>query len=143
MFRVVRRGRFRTLFRDDGPVEVRVAGEVATPPHEVGGKTYLTVTVIDADAAAALAEVDARVRAEAGGLAFSPLMPRAGGGAGHGNLVVKVPRDVRWASADGEPWDPREGARLELELRLGSFGGFGYCWLARRISRLPPSVPSA
>ena len=135
MFRVVRRGRFRTLFRDDGPVEVRVAGEVATPPHEVGGKTYLTVTVIDADAAAALAEVDARVRAEAGGLAFSPL--------GHGNLVVKVPRDVRWASADGEPWDPREGARLELELRLGSFGGFGYCWLARRISRLPSSVPSA
>lgn len=129
--RAVTRGRLRQISRaDGGPVDVELYGcHVHRAPHVSGGKTYMTLNLDRAGGdTRVLAEVDDFVRRQAAP-AFSPLL--AGG-----HLVVKLPAGVAYETAAGEPaapWGILTNAAVDVVVRPGAFGDFGYCWLLRRV----------
>lgn len=60
---------------------------------------------------------------------FSPLAAET--------VIVKVPpKGVRWENENGDPalpWPVELGAVVDVILKPGAFGEFGYCWLLHRI----------
>lgn len=132
--RAVVRGKLRQIAGAGGaPVDVRLYGcRVVKPPHPKNGKTYAWLDWSqaggDVDALRAVDQFVAH-QATGGAAGFSPL--RDGG-----VLVVKVPPDMRYEDAAADPTDPwpiEAGVLVDVELRPGAFGGFGYCWLLRRV----------
>lgn len=129
--RAVVRGRMRQIASAGGaPVDVRLYGcRVVKQPHAKNGKTYAWLDWSGARGDLdALRAVDDFVRRHAAS-GFSPL--RDGG-----VVVVKVPPDMRYEDAAADPCDPwpvEPGVLVDVELRPGAFGDFGYCWLLRRI----------
>lgn len=147
MFRASRRGTLSTLLTPDGrPVEVPAYGcAVVKTEAKAGGKTYVT---LDAGAAAtqplaALDTLDARLRAvddavrervPGGRLDFSPYALYARGGGGR--LVTKLLAATAYEDVRGDPappWPLLPGAAVDVVLRLGNYGAFGYCWLLARV----------
>ena len=139
--RAVVRGKFRQLTTaGGGAVEATLYNcVVEKPPFDRGGKSYATLDLSDAVGDVdAVRKVDAFIRGAAHP-AYSPFQasgPRE-------TLVIKVPRTgVAWELADGAtsldgPYELHEGQRVDVVLAAGAFGGFGYCWLLRRIK---PSI---
>ena len=130
MFKSVARGRLLQVAGPDGePVDVRLyACQVIKPPYEAGGKTY---AVLDASAAAGdldrLRALNDFVRAQARPR-FSPVRP-------DGALVVKLDRP-KWETAAGTPgfaFPLDVGSLVDVVLRPGAFGGFGWCLLVHRL----------
>lgn len=127
----VTRGKLRQIATAGGdPVDVTLYACVVTrAPYVKGGKTYAG---LDASAAAGdldlLRRVDEFVRRQANP-AFSPVAPG-------GKLVVKLAPGLRYENGDGDaalPWNVTEGAVVDVVLRPGAFGDFGYCLLLRRV----------
>ena len=105
------RGMYRTLYVDGQPVRLQVTGVLHTPPHQVDGKTYATITASDPMLGAVDAEIRRLVAPNA-----SPLLGE--------HLVVKIlPRALQEA-------DMKPGDAVIAHLALGAFGKFGYCWVA-------------
>ncbi len=136
--RSVVRGKFRQLTRANGdPVEATLHGcEVRRSPYAENGKTYAVVGLAEASGDVdALRKVDSFVRASAAP-AYSPLSGDA--------LTIKVPdRGVSWETEDGHAaldgaFALPAGHRVDVVLRLGAYGSFGYCWLVRRIKPAAP-----
>ena len=130
--RAVTRGRLRQVCGPGGAaVEARLYGcQVLRAPHASNGKTYMTLDISgssgDADI---LKRVDDFVRSNSAA-EFSPLM------AGGRQLVVKVPPGVQYETADGQPaaaWPVLTNAMVDVVVRPGAFGDFGYCWLLSRV----------
>lgn len=129
--RAVARGKLRQLTTAGGePVDVKLyACRVVKEPYDRNGKTYLgldlSATLGDLDA---LRQVDDFVAKHASN-GYSPLMPG-------GNLVVKLTASTKYENSDGNPaarWSIAPDAYVDLVLRPGAFGDFGYCWLVHRI----------
>jgi hypothetical protein len=140
VLRAVLRGRYRQIefSKNGGPVEITLYGcQVVAAPADKGGKTYMTLDISGDDCGGdvdMLHRVDDFVAASVprGGPAFSPLLPG-------GRLVVKLPAGggVRFETATGdpapEPWAILTNAIVDVVIRPGAFGTFGYCWLLQRI----------
>lgn len=132
MFRAVRRGTLSQVADRDGrSVDVALYGcMVVVAPREKAGKVYVTLdlTACRGDVAA-LHAVDEFVRAQPSRPRFSPLAQQ--------RLVVKVPGDgVAYETPDGRPvapWPLLTNAVVDVVVRPGAFGAFGYCWLLRRV----------
>lgn len=130
--KTVVRGKLRQIAASDGsPVDVRLYGcMVVQPPHVKNGKKYARFDVSDAVGDVdVLSAVDGFVARHVSAGSFSPL--RDGG-----QLVVKVPADLRYENDSADPTDPwtmTAGQVVDVELRPGAFGDFGYCWLLRRV----------
>ena len=132
-YTVAPRGKFRTLLdpATGAPPAVRLFGCAVATATSSGGKSYVALAPPPGDqpGLAAARAVDESIRAAQKPLGFSPL--RAG------RLHVKVPaRGVRYETADGEEtpaWPLGAGATVDVEIRLGAFGAFGYCWLLARV----------
>lgn len=136
--RVVRRGKFSTLVNRDGtPVIAELYKCVlSNDPHpargDTSGKMYATLDLTFARGAGigVLHSVSQRIDKEAAP-EFSPLRPDK-------TLVVKFPaggavrHETREGGADA-PFTPVAGQAVDVVLRLGAFGSFGYCWLVSRI----------
>jgi hypothetical protein len=132
--RVVRRGKFDTLVNRNGTA---VTAELykcvlANDPHLSSGKTYATLDLTYARGAGlgVLQNVSHRIDVLAAP-EFSPLRPDK-------TLVVKFPAGgaTRHETRDGAaaaPFTPVAGQAVDVVLRLGAFGSFGYCWLVSRI----------
>ena len=136
---VVRRGKFNTLVNRDGtPVTAELYKCVlVNDPHPArgdaaSGKTYATLdlTFARGSGMGVLQNVSTRITKEAAP-EFSPLRPDK-------TLVVKFPggggvrHETREGAADA-PFAPVAGQAVDVVLRLGAFGSFGYCWLVSRI----------
>ncbi len=78
--------------------------------------------------AAGLADIDAFIRKLAAPR-FSPLFAET--------VIVKMPpKGVRWENENGDPalpWPLELHAVVDVILKPGAFGEFGYCWLLHRI----------
>ncbi len=131
---VSRRGKFNTLVHKDGsPIQAELYNcIVQREPHDTRGKTYATLDLTYARGAgvAVLQYVDARIRKEAAP-EFSPLRP-------DNSLVVKVPAGggVVYETRDGNaaaPFTLARGQAVDVIVRLGAYGSFGYCWLVHRV----------
>lgn len=130
--RSVTRGRLRQIARaDDGhPVDVGLyAARVLLKPYEKNGKTYamLDLTAAAGDLAT-LRQVDAFV-ARAANPAFTPLLD------GGTRVIVKL-QSVKYENAQGDaalPWTIEDDMLVDVVLRPGAFGDFGYCWLLHRV----------
>lgn len=129
--RAVTRGRMRQVAGPGGrAVEAALYGcQVVRAPHDKSGKTYMTLDigscVGDLDV---LRQVDDFVKKHAAPN-FSPLLPG-------GHLVVKVPAGVKYENAAGNPaahWPVLTNSVIDVVLRPGAFGDFGYCWLVQRL----------
>jgi hypothetical protein len=143
--RVVRRGKFSTLVNRDGtPVTAELYKCVlANDPHVArsgGDKMYATLDLTYARGAGVgvLQNVSTRIDKEAAP-EFSPLRPDK-------TLVVKFPAGgaVRHETREGvadAPFVPVAGQAVDVVLRLGAFGSFGYCWLVSRIKPHEASEP--
>lgn len=130
-FRAVTRGTFRQVVNasDGTPVDLKLFRCVVDKaPYVRGAKTYVALDLIDAlgdlDVLRALDEfIERSVTPE-----FSPLRPPL--------VIVKVPRDVSYEDAEGAPGPPldlKRGDEIDVMLRPGAFGAFGYCLLLTRV----------
>ena len=129
-FRAVSRGTFRQLALPDGsPVEIKLFGcMVDREPYVRNDKTYVALDLIDAvgdlDVLRAVDEfIEHAARPE-----FSPYRPPL--------VIAKMPANVEYATATGEPgsrFDLRRGELVDVLLRPGAFGSFGYCLLVSRV----------
>lgn len=132
-FRATTRGRYRQVVNAaDGraPEAALFRCTVDEAPYERGGKTYLPLDVGDAAGDMdVLRAVDAFIASQARP-AYSPV-------ASAPLLVVKVLATTRYDDEVGNPaavpWTPRRGQEVDVLLRPGAFGDFGYCLLLRRI----------
>lgn len=132
---VARRGRFDTLTLADGtPVRAELYGCVVTRETRNARNRFVTLDLTNATPRAkqgidVLRRVDERVRREAAPR-FSPLS------AADNTVITKAGDDVRFETWDGAfavPFEFRNGMRVDVVLRLGAFGRFGYCWLLERV----------
>lgn len=132
MFQTVVRGRYRQLARAQGggPVDVALYRcTVDEPPYTRGDKTYVSLDVGDALGDTDLLRAcDDFIWAQARP-AYSPVaaMPL---------LVVKVPPGVAYEDEIGHPaapWTMTRGQVVDVVVRPGAFGDFGYCLLLQRI----------
>ena len=132
MFRSTTRGRFRqvVLAADGRPLDAALYRcAVDEAPYERGGKTYLALDVGDAGGDMDLLRacddfICAQARPAYSPVASAPL------------LVVKVLATTRYEDAAGAaspPWTPRRCQEVDVVLRPGAFGDFGYCLLLGRI----------
>lgn len=127
MFEVSKRGRFNTLVRQDGTtISAALPGcTVVAPPHvaQTVDKTFMTVRLpqITVHDYALVRDVDAAIRRHAKDLDYSPLRGDT--------LVVKIPGKCLI--------DPnlRAGEIVDIDISLGNYGSFGYCWLANVVAR--------
>jgi len=133
--RAVSRGKLSQITCKDRPVDAALYGcmVVRAPEAKVGGKVYMTIDVSqcggDMDVVRAVDDFIQR-RAQP---RFSPLLPT-------GQLVVKVPAGVKYENSEGmpaAPWTVLTNALVDIVVRPGAFGDFGYCWLLQRIK--PPA----
>lgn len=130
--RAVTRGKFRQVVGPGGgPVEAALhLCQVVSPPAAKNGKTYMTLDISEC-----LGDVDLVKRVDAwidkhASPRFSPLLP------GHARLVVKLPPGVRFENVTGDPaapWPILANAVIDVVIRPGAFGEFGYCWLLQRV----------
>jgi hypothetical protein len=133
--RAVTRGRFRQLVSAATGATPSVAlynCTVDEPPYERGGKTYVSLDIEDAVGDVdLLREIDAFVDSAAKP-AFSPLATAS-------LLIVKVPaHGVRYDAEDGSrdldgAFQLRRGQAVDVVVRPGAFGAFGYCFLLQRV----------
>jgi hypothetical protein len=132
-WKAVTRGRFRQLVAatTGDPVDVTLYNCVVDKaPHARGGKTYLALDIGDA-----VGDVDLLRSADAfiHGLArpaFSPLVEPL--------LIVKMPEGMSYELEDGSrslegAYPLARGRAIDVVLRHGAFGDFGYCVLVRRV----------
>lgn len=130
-FRATVRGRFRQIVHADGQAVEAALYRCAIDeaPYERNGKTYLALDVADAVGdMALLRECDDFICSQARP-AYSPV-------AAAPLLVVKVLPTTRYEDDVGRPaapWTPRRGQEVDVVLRPGAFGDFGYCLLLQRI----------
>ena len=118
--RISNRGRFRTFVQDDGsPIVASIDAEIASAPSVRNGKTYMRVSVSDP----IFQTIDAEIRRAQPDLGFAPLVQN--------KLFVKLAVGSHLVDAT-----LREGDRAHLDLRLGTFGAFGYCWIASTAYKL-------
>lgn len=124
-FRVAARGTMNTLVeRESGaPVATSLRRVVVIqPPHDSNGKTYMTVKVDPDDAGTRIVrDADAFIRRAVGDLDYDPILGDC--------LVVKIPK--RCLIDDGIV------ARdtVDIDVTLGNFASFGYCWLASMVAK--------
>ena len=126
-FTEARRGKFKTLVHpDNSPVTLAFQTTVAAAPKIVSGKTYVSVCLDDRAADQALIyQVDAAIKEHQSDIEYSPILRGAKA------LVVKV-----GSKALADP-DLAVLDRVEVHMKLGNFGKFGYCWVASNIFRVP------
>ena len=111
------RGKFRTLVHDDGaPITARCRAVVHSPPKLSGGKMYATIALGGCDET--FAAVDRAIKQLVPRIDYSPLL------ASGRLLVVKI---AGTALCDA---DLAAGDEVEVHMKLGNFGNFGYCWIA-------------
>lgn len=127
-FKTVSRGKLSQLTTSSGePVDMRIYGCVVTKgPYVRNNKRYMRLNldgaVGDTDV---LKAVDDHVRKVAAS-AFSPVGD---------DVIVKMARTA-YETEDANPgfrFEPEPGLVVDVELRPGAFGKFGYCLLLRRI----------
>jgi len=124
------RGRFKTLVHDDGsPVTLVFHGTISVSPRvTAGGKTYTTIIISPEHPEHQLIHtVDTVIRAYQPNIAYSPILSQGR------LLVVKIA-----ATALADP-DLVKGDRVEVHMKLGNYGAFGYCWVASNIFRATPN----
>jgi hypothetical protein len=131
--RAVTRGRYQQI--EDSATgkapQARLFGcQVLKPPREVSGKTYVTLDLEDAVGdLQVLDAVDGFVRSQATA-AYSPW------GRGDRRLVAKVVAATAFEDAEGDPaapWALLQNSTVDVVVRPGAFGDFGYCWLVARV----------
>jgi hypothetical protein len=118
--RISARGKFRTLVHDDGqPVTASIDTTLVGDPALRNGKMYIRVPVKDP----IFHQVDVEIRRAQPDMTFTPLAQN--------KLFVKF-------SVSSHLIDPslRSGDPVHLDLRLGTFGPFGYCWIASAAYKL-------
>ena len=129
----MKRGRFSQIVSAPGaPVLVKLYGcAVDKPPYVKNGKTYVSLDISEATGQLELLHrVDDLVHRHAKPQ-FSPVWGML--------LIAKmniggVPTKYETAEGDPGPAFPMpKGAAVDVELAPGAFGGFGYCWLVRRV----------
>jgi hypothetical protein len=122
--KVSQRGRFRTLVHaNNAPIDVIFETTLVKAPHISNGKMYATVSVDRDDAfQKIIVEADMAIKVHEPTLDYSPLFA-------NGTLVIKIAPN---ALADQ---DLAAEDRVRIHMRLGNFGGFGYCWIASNIFR--------
>ncbi len=135
---VSRRGKFSTLTtRDGAPLRAEVYACTVLRETTNGRNRFVTLDLTTARGAGVdvLRRADDVIRREANP-GFSPLTRRAGEDGG-GTVIAKLAGDdVRFETWDGGfavPFDLVPGMCVDVELRLGAFGAFGYCWLLERV----------
>lgn len=129
MLQTTVRGRLRQVARDGAPVDVALYNCVVDQePRQRGDKVYLSL-----DAGDAVGDTDLLRRVDehiyrAARPAFSPVaLPL---------LTVKVLATTRYEDEAGHAapsWTPRRGQVVDVVLRPGAFGDFGYCLLLQRV----------
>lgn len=115
--RIQKRGRFSTLVHDDGSAIQRVFHTTYKKTTCTGDTLYAHLDVPE-DIKGFLEDVDAAIRniAQVG---FSPYLR------GSNTLVVKKgPRC--------DPLPEGTDVKVDVEIKLGNFGAFGYCWVLAR-----------
>lgn len=122
--KVVQRGRFRTLVHaNNAPIDVIFETTLVKAPHISNGKMYATVAVdLDDEFQKVIVEADTAIKVHEPTLDYSPLFA-------NGTLVIKIA-----PNALADP-DLAEEDHVRIHMRLGNFGGFGYCWVASNIFR--------
>ena len=128
-FRTVRKGRFDTLVHANGmPISAALPGcTVITPPHvaHTVDKVFMTVRMPGTDTHdyAIIKKTDDAIRRLMGGqIDYSPVRGDT--------LVIKIPK--KCLIDDGI----RAGELVDIDVSLGNFGSFGYCWLANVVAKL-------
>lgn len=132
-FRAVQRGRYRQVVHADSgqPVDVALYRcTVDAAPRERGGKMYASLDVADAVGDGdTLTQVDDYI-CRVARPAYSPVASRP-------LLVVKLYPLTRFEDEAGRPvaagWPIQRGQVVDVVLRPGAFGDFGYCLLLHRI----------
>ena len=131
--RAVTRGRLQHLVVGGGqqPPEARLYGcRVRRAPYEKNGKTYVVLGVQDAlGDLDVLHRVDDFVRRQHPG-SYSPILLETGA------VIAKLTSATKYENEDGDPaapWHVRQDAAVDVVLRPGAFGSFGYCWLVHRL----------
>ena len=116
--KAVARGTFRTLVHDDNqPVSVVFQSTVSSPPRLSNGKMYATVVVNNEDAFQEnIFVADKRIKEIQQGIEYSPLLS-------NGQLLV-----IKLAANALADHDLAVCDTVEIHMKLGSFGKFGYCW---------------
>ena len=132
MLRTTVRGRYRQVVRAQGgqPPDVALYNcSVDQEPRDKGGKLYVSLDAGDAAGDVELLKaIDEHIH-RAARPAYSPVatMPL---------LVVKVLAATRFEDEAGDPvpaWPLRRGQAVDVVLRPGAFGEFGYCLLLQRV----------
>lgn len=132
MLRTTSRGTFRQVVRaqDGQPPEVALYNcAVDQEARERGGKTYVSLDAGDAVGDLDLLKTIDQHIDRAARPAYSPVaaMPL---------LVVKVLATTRFEDEEGRQapaWPLRRGQAVDVVLRPGAFGEFGYCLLLHRV----------
>lgn len=132
MLRTTLRGKFRQVVRarDGQPPDVALYNcSVDQEPRLRGDKTYVSLDAGDAVGDVDLLKTIDQHIYRAARPAFSPVatMPL---------LVVKVLATTRFEDEQGDqagPWALRRGQAVDVVLRPGAFGEFGYCLLLQRV----------
>ena len=129
MLRAVSRGKFRQVaLRNGGHVDATIYNCVVDKaPYQRGTKTYVVFDLSDAVGDLdLLRHVDDFIRTQATP-DYSPLsLP----------LLVAKMVNTTYADADGLPCEPfflNRGDAVDVVLRPGAFGQFGYCMLLQRV----------
>lgn len=132
-FRAVQRGRYRQLVHAGSgrPVDVALYGcTVDAAPRERGGKLFVSLDIGDAAGDGdVLKRADDYIQRVARP-AYSPV-------ASAPLLLVKMYPLTRFEDEAGVPvaarWPVERGQAVDVVLRPGAFGDFGYCLLLQRI----------
>lgn len=132
MLRTTLRGKFRQVVRaqDGQPPEVALYNcLVDQEPRLRGDKTYLSLDAGDAVGDVDLLNTIDQHICRAAKPAYSPVaaMPL---------LVVKVLASTRFEDEEGNPapsWALTRHQAVDVVLRPGAFGDFGYCLLLQRV----------
>lgn len=114
--RVQQRGKFKTVVHDDGStIQLICQGTLQQKTDE----NYYHL-LIDPQHVPRIEEIDAFIRTNQP-ISFSPWLQ------GAQSLVLK-----RYARCPlvNDDW---VGKRVEVDIRLGNFGSFGYCWLVHKV----------
>lgn len=111
------------MHANNAPLDVIFETTLVKAPRISNGKMYATVAVnLDDEFQKLIVEADREIKVHEPNLDYSPLFA-------NGTLVVKIAPN---ALADT---DLAEGDHVRIHMRLGNFGGFGYCWIASNIFR--------
>lgn len=121
------RGKLNTLVHSDGsPITVICTAQITSAPAVTKGKTYVTVSLKNADVETVqrLKDVDECIRMHQPALEYSPLLAQ-------GRLMVL--KILPKALVDP---DLQNQEVVEFHAKLGNFGAFGYCWNVNAMYRV-------